>query len=257
MNKTNLVYFSAAGTTRSVATTFAKELQGEIAEYDLLLNPQRQAVEFGAGETAVFAMPVYSGRIPTLCSEFLKQFRGQNTPAVAIVVYGNREYEDALLELCDTLRANGFVPIAAAAFVAQHCIFPAVATGRPDTQDQEEIRAFAAQCRALLASYTGSEALVVKGNFPYREYSASSMKPTGDDNCNACGICVEICPVQAIPPDAPRQTEESRCITCTACIWACPQRARGFHTPQYVAASQGFAERNANRKESELFYAGR
>ena len=41
------------------------------------------------------------------------------TPAVLVVVYGNRAYDDALLELSDIATGAGFVPLAAGAFVGE------------------------------------------------------------------------------------------------------------------------------------------
>lgn len=37
------------------------------------------------------------------------------TPAIAVCVYGNRDYDDALIELKDAIEANGFKTVAAAA----------------------------------------------------------------------------------------------------------------------------------------------
>ena len=64
---------------------------------------------------------------------------GNNTPAVAVCVYGNRDYDDALLEIKDTLNGNGFRTFAAGAFIGRHCIFPKVAEGRPDASDLEKL----------------------------------------------------------------------------------------------------------------------
>ena len=73
-----------------------------------------------ADTVAVFAAPVYGGRIPRTALERMEGIRGEGTPAVVIAVYGNRAFEKAAAELADFVRARGFVPVAAAAFVGEH-----------------------------------------------------------------------------------------------------------------------------------------
>ena len=250
----NVVYFSASGTTQKVISVFSDAMGGETAKYDLLRCPQKEQVTFAADDSAVFAFPVFGGRIPQICADMLRKFKGEKTPAVAIVVYGNRAYDDALLELKDILDQQGFVAIAAAAFIAQHSIFPAVAAGRPDTADQEKIISFAGDCRKKLADFTGGESVTVKGNYPYVKAGAVSLHPTGNKNCNQCSTCVKVCPVGAISAEHPEKTDTKKCIACTACIAACPQHARGFHVPVvYPTVARSFAKSNSDRKEPEIF----
>lgn len=252
----NVLHFSPSGTTKSVADILSNRLGGSrVTEYDILRRPQKENIVFGAKELSLFVLPVYAGRIPSICADMLTKFEGRNTPAVAVVIYGNREYDDALIELADMLKANGFVVIAAAAFIAQHSVFPAVASGRPDSEDEEAISDFADKCREAFKNFTGNELISVKGNSSYCEPSAIPLKPSGDSKCNACGACVKICPTGAIEADEPQKTNEALCISCTACIAACPQKARNFHNPMYAAAGKAFAEAHALRKEPEIFLA--
>jgi len=251
----NFVYFSPSETTKSVITTLADVLDGEINEFDLLRIPLEQAVTFSADSPAVFALPVFAGRVPAICADMLAKFKGQNTPAVAIVVYGNREYDDALLELTDILKANDFVVVAAAAFVAQHSIFPIVASERPDQKDKEAIVSFGKQCAKAIAACLGNEKIKVKGSSPYCKPGAIPLQPSGDSKCDNCGACAIICPTKAIAKETPRRSDKKRCISCTACISVCPQKARAFHGPMYAIAGKAFAGKNSARKEPETFFA--
>ena len=67
--------------------------------------------------------------------ERIRMFKGNATPVIPVVVYGNRDYEDALKELSDALSAQGFVPVSAGAFIGEHSYsrkdMP-IAAGRPD-----------------------------------------------------------------------------------------------------------------------------
>ena len=75
-------------------------------------------IEIPASSIAIFAAPVYAGRIPAVAAERFARFKGKHTPAIIFCTYGNRAFDDALLELKELVTANGFKVISAAAFVA-------------------------------------------------------------------------------------------------------------------------------------------
>lgn len=80
-----------------------------------------------------------------------KNLKGSNTLAIIAAVYGNRHYDDALLQMKDILTERGFCVIAAGAFIAEHSVFPSVATRRPDEGDKAAMKKFAAKCCQLLS----------------------------------------------------------------------------------------------------------
>ena len=127
-----IVYFSPNDTTRQVTTAAAAAMEPGGEQIDLLKAPLTEEVSVGAEEMLVVGMPVYAGRIPGLCLSSLACLKGHGGPAAAIAVYGNRDYDDALLELTDLLEARGFRVVGAGAFIAKHSIFPTVAADRPD-----------------------------------------------------------------------------------------------------------------------------
>lgn len=249
------IYFSPAGTTKTVVEEISKNFFGKKNEFNLMWDPLDETTVIPSSTLAIVAMPVFSGRVPDLCAKKLANLKGENTPAIAVVTYGNRDYEDALLELKNILEGNGFVLLGAAAVVTQHSIYPQVGTGRPDAQDKRALTNFARQCAKKLRAWPEEPLppIEVKGNFPYREYRVLAMKPTVNDNCTLCGICSSVCPVGAIPPGNPKTKDTSLCITCTACIAVCPEKAQGFHMPEYAEYGAKFAAKNSTRKEPEFF----
>jgi ferredoxin len=56
-----------------------------------------------------------------------------------------------------------------------------------------------------------------------------------DDRCNACGICVRVCPANNVRLEAGRPVWRHQCEQCLACIQWCPQRSiqYGKKTPAY------------------------
>lgn len=135
------VYFSPAGTTRTVvaaaAEAAAETLGVPVRLVSLNLPAAREkALDFPA-ETLVFVgAPTYAGRLPNKISPDLHRIlRGNGTPVAAIVTYGNRAYENALAELSALLAENGFQPAAGAAW----CLPPflgACACGRTPERER-------------------------------------------------------------------------------------------------------------------------
>ncbi len=250
------VYFSPGNTTQAVTEHFTAALSGEIPlTFDLLRDKSDAKVNLSEADLLVVNMPVFAGRIPMTCPAQLGRFTGGNTPAVAMVTYGNREYDDALMELCHILTNNGFKVIAAAAFIARHSIFPTVAAGRPDDLDCRQIENFAHACLNKLQQ--GAPVLdfakQVKGVLPTGEYGPHRLYPLGDEKCTRCGICSELCPAQAITPAKPTQTDTARCFGCTACIWNCPVKSRAYRGENFIEGGKLFAAANSARKEPEVF----
>lgn len=76
---------------------------------------------------------------------------------MVIAVYGNRAFEKAAAELAAAAARQGFVPVAAAAFVGEHSYSTPetpVAAGRPDAQDLARAAEFGAAVREKLAAGT-------------------------------------------------------------------------------------------------------
>lgn len=179
----------------------------------------------------------------------------EHEPAVLIVTYGNRAYEDALLELSDILKEQGFIPAAAAAVVTEHNIAHVYGAGRPDEKDKKEMTAFAEAVREKLKSTAGSTKLLelsIRGNRPYRPYGTLPLKISVSSACEGCGTCIRKCPVQAISRTDAKVTDESACITCMRCIAVCPKHARKLGTLMTLAIRQKLKKVCTDRKDAEF-----
>lgn len=203
-----LAVFSPTGGTVKVARAICKGTGLEGLEIDLCAEPEPR--EIGEDTLLIAAMPVYENRIREVALRRLSRLHGNNSPAVAVVVYGNRDYGDALLELTDTLQESGFVVPAAAAFIAEHSIIRSIAAGRPDAEDLKQAEAFGAQAAAKIKAQDSIQNVTVPGDPDYRSKKrGTGVPPLTDDTCNACGACAAACPVgrsrwiSRIPPRMP------------------------------------------------------
>ena len=106
--KVTTVYVSATYTTKRIVEHVANQLSDEISTYDITNEDSLEEMTIPKEELLIVGIPVYAGRVPAMAVDRIRRFKGEGTPAVAIAVYGNRDYDDALLELSDICPATAF-----------------------------------------------------------------------------------------------------------------------------------------------------
>jgi len=69
-----------------------------------------------------------------------------------------------------------------------------------------------------------------------------------EENCIACGICIEKCPVKAISMQAEKaKINEQECIRCGTCHSVCPQEAvrhDGETIPEFIKTNVEMTKKN-------------
>lgn len=247
------IYFSPTEHTREIVQHIAEAFDRNAYLHDLT-SYERGNLEydFTGQDLVVVGAPVYGGRIPALAAERLQQIKGAQTPAIILVSYGNRAYEDALLELKNILEQNQFVIIGAAALIAEHSIVHEVGQDRPDDADWQEIDAFVQQIKKKMEQVL-SQVEYIPGNVPYCTYNGIPLTPKGDHNCVKCGFCVRECPAGAIPVADPQKTDSKRCISCMRCVTYCPQQARLVNRLLLGIVSHKLKKKCSMRRKNEFF----
>jgi ferredoxin len=257
IESTGLIYFSPTQTTRKILEGIAQGLQVTNAQNFDLTQPDAipQKYQKTNQDLAIIGAPVYAGRLPPVMVSRFKQIQGHGEPAVIVVAYGNREYEDALIELRDIALEAGFRPIAAGAFIGEHSY--STAAGRPDADDMAKARDFGKAIRAKLMTATGEsgECLHVPGNSPYKEVQPlPGIAPsTNEARCTKCGACVSVCPTVAIDTENPGCADKERCIRCCACIKVCPVKAKSLDDPRIKQIAEWLHANVRARKEPETY----
>lgn len=253
--KATALYFSPTGGTRKIAERIASCVCGTYEAADVTVKAME--LDFGPGELAVIAVPVYGGRVPWPVAERLEHVHGNGVPAVIVAVYGNRAFDDALLELRGMAEDRGFKVMAAGAFIARHSIVPEFGEGRPDAADYLKMDDFARRIRERLEYAASAESLptaIVPGNLQFRKYDGVPMHPSASRaKCGNCGKCAAECPVGAISASDPAKTDKDKCITCMRCVAVCPHFARSLNPMMLAAAKAGLKKSCSERKEPEIF----
>ena len=258
-----LVYFSPTQTTKRVLEGIAEGIEAPTVEHLDLTAPLSTTLSTGStnDELVILGVPVYGGRVPLAAVPRLRKLKGSKTPAVIVVVYGNREFEDALIELKDMANDLGFIPIAGAAFIGEHSFSSdtvPIADGRPDTTDIEKARAFGSDIREKLKHMESVDTVPrvdVPGNRPYKDWKkpAEISPSTQKDLCTLCGTCASSCPVEAIVVEETVETSKKDCILCCACVKNCPTGARVGEEPLFKQMAEWLSTNCQKRKEPEIF----
>lgn len=249
MNITTM-YFSPTGTTRKVVTRLAAQTAlrlsaTQIREIDFTLKKTRQeSVAFCREDLLIIGVPVYAGRVPNVIKDFIGEIQGNGAKAVAVVLFGNRSFDDGLMELKTLLTSGGFHVIAAGAFVGEHAFSDILAKGRPNQKDLALVDIFARELSEKIQEGNENTDFWIKGQMPLGNYytplnmegeavNILKVKPKTTAGCTDCKHCVEICPMESISGEDPTQVV-GICIKCGACVKGCPVKAKYYDDPGFL-----------------------
>ena len=251
MNKPNIaaIYFSPTGTTESVINHIASGMgQDQPLRIDLTDKEKREAFFAGPdslpgdAECVLVGMPVYFGYIPQFLKEKIQSINGKGMAAVAVVVYGNRDFDYALKELRWLLERSNFRVVGAAAFIGEHSFSSClpIAMDRPDREDLIDARRFGEQLSAGLNKITP----IAEEDVPGKKMKQNPEKPVKlltpphprfiQSQCNQCGLCAEHCPMGIISSetfDYRDNTAQNLCLGCMSCVKKCSEGARVLEFP--------------------------
>ena len=263
INSVKLVYFSPNRTTKKVVEGIAEAIRVNAVDHLDLTPPEARTRGFEElrDELVIIGTPVYSCRVPVDAVDRLRRLKANNTPAIIVVVYGNVDYKDALLELNNIATEIGCKPVAAGVFIGEHSVLP-IAYGRPDAEDLKKAREFGEKIGEKLKDTKAigdASPLQIPGSFPYYTMQptpkeALQVYPATEEMlCTKCETCAEVCPTAAITINDTVITDLDTCILCGACVKICPTQARVMDSPHYRQIVESVSKNSPERKEPEIF----
>lgn len=270
LNKVCAVCYSATGNTKyivdEIAACIGETLGVPFEVHDFTRPKDRKSVRsFRERELVVFGTPVYAGRVPNKILPAVQTFfKGNGALAVPVVTFGNRSYDNALIELRNELENQGFHTIAGGAFVAEHAFCGRLAPGRPDKEDRMQIHRFGVQVADKIMGMTKiPERIPVRGTEPIPAYYRPlgidgkpavflKAKPKTREACTDCKLCAKVCPMGSIDYDHPGNVT-GICIKCQACVKACPAEAKYFDDEAFLSHVAMLEHNYIRRAENEIF----
>ena len=258
------IYFSPTGTTRKVVTLLGEEIAVALGvpadEYNFTLPSARQNFpQVESGDLVIFGMPTYAGRLPNLMLKYLATISGNGALAVPVVTFGNRAFDNSLIELRNILESHDFHTVAAGAFSCEHSFSTELGAYRPDWEDECEIRDFAHRIAEKISAGKAEQiaisAIEVPGDPEAGYYQPRDrkgtfidirkVKPVTGSKCVNCGVCARVCPMGAIDPSDVTSVP-GICIKCNACVKRCTRDAKFFDDKGYLY----------HKEELEAMYGG-
>jgi len=238
MMKTTIYYFTGTGNSLK----YARDLAGELGETELISIIEAVKLEsLPMTDRIGIVFPVYIWGLPLIVNRFLKKLSKENRDkyifAIATnggTVAGSLLLVEKRLHSMGLKLSAGFSVVLPSNYISMH-----------ETSIEEQQQLFEAADIKLKEIVT-----IIKANNSYpieRGSLSEQIWKTGlihritspmihkmdhsfwtDKNCNSCGLCSKVCPVQNIimKNDVPKWRH--KCEQCHACLNLCPKQALQF-----------------------------
>jgi len=243
LSKTEIYYFSGTGNSLVVAKSLAEKLGGNLIPIVPLLK--QEIVESNA-EVIGLVFPIYDFKVPPIIQSFIKKFSKLNSKYVfAVATYGFMPMKaikkfEKTIQSCGGKLSGGFI-----VSMPNNGIITETITPKRQKRIQ---KAWSMKLEKINDYVIGRREgkietsnifihLILNGLFIKatpkllglaKEVALRGWKSfafTPDNNCNGCGTCEQICPMDNIKLASGKPLWGSNCALCFACLQWCPKEA--------------------------------
>lgn len=263
------MYFSPTGTTEkivsSIADNLAKKFEKKVITHNFTKKSVREVeYSFEKGDLVIIGVPTYAGRVPNVLLNFLTQnIHGNGAFVLPVVLFGNRNYDEALTELMMIMSRNNFTNVGSGAFVGEHSFSRILGANRPDAEDISLAKQLSDKVYDRLCDEITQNVIEIDENYKIKPYytprdrhenaiNILKVTPKTNDNCTDCKICVYACPMGSISFENPSKLV-GICIKCGACEKKCPQNAKFYDDENYLYHKTELEEEFTRRAKSSIF----
>jgi len=238
-----IYYFSATGNSYHVASTIAKKLNAKLIP--IISLKDKKSIRSNANIIGT-VFPIYDFKAPELINDFIKKLKTSNsTYFFAICTFGVKPVNtmkkmEKVLFLNDKKLSGGFTVKMPHNGLGYSKI--------PKDKQKKMFREFDEKSKYII-DYVKSkkQGVIEKSGFvdkiiligifirlmpkilPMLKQALfkgwDSLGFYTDENCNSCGICEKVCPVDNIKMIKDKPIWGDNCLSCFACIHWCPQES--------------------------------
>ncbi|MDD8012074.1 MAG: EFR1 family ferrodoxin [Acidobacteriota bacterium] len=241
--KTVVFYYTGTGNSLWSARQLAEKLGGA----KLLHMKCADALAAGEAEVVGFVFPVHVWGLPLPVVEFVKKLSLRPETYLFALAVNAGQVSRTLVQLQEMLARRGLKLAAGFDIVLPSNYIP-WGGAAPAEKQQERFAAARARLEEAAACISAREAGPVEMGPLWQRIVFTAIYKMSfnqvhkmdkdfwcDDTCNACEICVRICPAGNIEMKKGRPAWKHQCEQCLACIQWCPQESIQFgkKTPAY------------------------
>jgi len=231
-----ILYFSGTGNSKYIAELFSKKMKAKCHSIEEDMNFKKL---LATEKIIAFCYPVYASRVPRLMREFVARHMALLKGKRIIIFCTQMAFSgDGARAFTDLFPKNYVKVICAEHFFMPNNVNNVVITplaGKKLTRWylRNSHKRMNVVCRNLSRRrvvrrgfnlISQALGLLQGGLFPVIEKWCAS-KVRVDDDCNSCGLCVEICPVGNFTWENGKVALGRDCMICYRCINRCPKKA--------------------------------
>ncbi|KKK54774.1 hypothetical protein LCGC14_3081320, partial [marine sediment metagenome] len=240
--KTALYYFSGTGN----ALQIAKNISVKLEESNLIpiAKVWQDADLKATGEKVGFIFPLYYSGLPKIVYDFVENINLNSADYFFAVVVSGGDVSALLpLQQLERILTSKSKNLNSAFLIRMPNNYIIGYDIHSEQQQKEFFESANEKVEAIFEIVKNSENSLPDNilekdlnradrfNTKFREKVNESDKSFySDDNCNSCGICEEICPVNNIILEDGVPQWQHKCQQCLACINFCPEKSIQFGT---------------------------
>lgn len=244
MMNTTIFYYTGTGNSLWVARRIAGKLGGSRL---IFMSGCEPGEDWNASDTLGLVFPVYIWGVPAPVIRFVHTLKGLKAKYIFAVAVNAGQVSNTLVQLHKIMAGDGLKLSSGFDIVMPSNYIPWGGPGPKEEQQkkfdraQEKISDIAdiikqKSCLRVERGPLWQRIIFTAINrVSFSHVSEMDKKFRADDKCNACEICLQVCPAGNITLSGGKPVWHHRCHQCFACLQWCPVEAiqYGRKTTEY------------------------
>jgi len=246
------IYFSATGNTKYIAEMFSRKMEAKCLSIETEATDDLKN-ELKSHNTIAFCYPIYGSRAPRIMREFVAKHKGDIEGKKIIILVTQVLFSGDGARVFTDMFNKGAIEV----IYAEHFRMPNNVCNIPLLRkpSKRTIQRYITRAEAKMSRTTQNikEGKIIKRGFsrfskligniqgqPWQGNTRAEIHKQGRlrtmeqraktgvrirKECNACGLCVNICPMKNLENHNSKIVQKNNCIICYRCVNQCPRKA--------------------------------